>query len=82
MTITFDLPPSFGYSDIPENFKAKNEEFIIGIDYQKSSPQMLYNWHFQVPKAMISQSNQQTWNKTIKELKENYNQPVIFKKKP
>lgn len=81
INIQFEVPTGFQLESIPDNFKAQDEEYLFDINYEKEANSINYKMRIQIPKATISHSKMETWNKMIKELNEHYNQPIILMKK-
>jgi hypothetical protein len=79
----YKSPEGYKLTSYPEDLSIENEEFIfhINYDYSESGQSLKITKTIIIPQGKISKQNFKTWNKTIKNLKENqYETPIIYEK--
>ena len=65
---------------MPESIMVSNDEFIFNLKYEfdESTKTITYSKKITLKTGVISRSNFQLWNETIKKLKTFYNDQIVM----
>lgn len=74
------IPDKFTVSYMPENLNIENEDFNININFKKTGNKVMYLKTISFPNARISTKNFGEWNKSMKLLRDLYNNQLVIKK--
>ena len=74
------IPDNYTVSYIPENITIENEDFNILIAFTRSGNKIQYKKTISFPTSKISKKNFAVWNKSVKTLKDFYNNQLVLKK--
>jgi len=81
INIKLNIPKGYKIEPLPKPIDIVNDEFAFKGNYALKNDQTIeYHFTMTAPKAMISQTNIEDWNKAVTELKDFYEQPIILKK--
>lgn len=75
-----ELPQQTLLESMPKNFHLKNELLEVTITYQKEKNQLVVSQKIEIKTLKVSSSEFELWNKSIKEINNQYNQSIIFTK--
>jgi len=79
-TITLKVPDNTKIDYMPESIMVSNDEFIFNLKYEfdESTKTITYSKKITLKTGVISRSNFQLWNETIKKLKTFYNDQIVM----
>ncbi len=81
LNISLKIPDEWEIVSLPESFTVDNEEFYFSTNTYFDNNDINYTMSGKIPKAVISGYNITTWNDAIVQLIQNYEQPIILRKK-
>jgi hypothetical protein len=79
--VTFEVPLNKVAKQLPENFKLDNELIRFESSYTNLGNQIKVVNKCQLKKLMIHKPDFELWNKSINELKKQYNEVIVLKNK-
>jgi len=77
----FEIPKNCTVKYLPKNFSLDNDYVKANFAYEVKNNKILLNIHLQQKKLLLDKSDFEPWNKTIKELKNNYTETLILLEK-
>lgn len=81
VNITFTIPNGYTVSSLPDPLSVKTDEYIFRLNYKVDGNRIIYHFNGAIPHAEVASNSLGDWNKSIKLLKDAYEQPIILKKK-
>jgi transglutaminase superfamily protein len=81
LNINLKIPEEWEINSLPETLLIENNEFYFSINTTTKGGSINYSMSGRVPNAEVSETNLTSWNEAISKLNQNYEQPIILRKK-
>lgn len=79
--VNIDIPSDYKLKSLPENLHIVTTDFEISFTYKNEDSKIKYEKIIHFKNAQISSNEIESWNKTLKKLKNQYQSQIILSKK-
>ncbi len=81
VTYIFTIPDNYEVSFLPKNSRFDNKDFYYHINYEIKGNKILYHLYFNTDTMVLKPSQFPLWNKMLKQMRSDYKEAVVLKKK-